>query len=254
VGVKTYSAFTYGHTITDSNKYIDFDEGAGELTATIVIGSYSLEEFKDAVAVALNAAGGQEYTVTINRTTRRLTISASSTFNLLAATGTNDTQSAYDLMGFVADTGSATSHEGENASGSFFEPQNILQKFVDFQDNIKTTNSTKRQTATGRVEVVSYGNVSFMECNIVPITDISPQLSIKNNVNAVSDFRAFMNYCITKAPIEFIQDIDTPSTFTKCLLESTRESKDGVDFKIKELFSRKLFGYYESGTLTFRGL
>ena len=26
MGLKTYSAFTYGHTITDNNKYIDFNE------------------------------------------------------------------------------------------------------------------------------------------------------------------------------------------------------------------------------------
>ena len=63
-----------------------------------------------------------------------------------------------------------------------------------------------------------------------------------------------MNYCITKAPIEFVADLEAPTIFRQCLLDRTRESKDGVDFKIRELFSKKLFGYFESGSLTFRGL
>jgi len=254
VGIKTYSAFVYGHTITDSNKYIDFNEGAGELTAVIAIGSYTLSDFATAASSAINAIGTQEYTVSINRATRKLTISAASNFDVLAATGSNNSQTTYTLMGFISDSLSATSHVGANASGSYYEPQNILQKFVDFTNNVKTISATSRQTASGKVEVVSYGTVNYMECNIVPITDITPQLSIKDNASAVADFRTFMNYCITKAPIEFIEDVATPTVFDECLLESTRESKIGVDFKIKELFNRKLFGYYESGALTFRGL
>lgn len=254
MGIKTYSTFIYGHTITDLNKYIDFNEGAGEISATISIGSYTLNDFTVAVAAAMNKAGTQEYTVLLDRATRLITISSLSNFDLLPVTGTNSGLSAYTLLGYSIDVTTSISHEADSQSGTRYDPQNILQKFVDFNDNIKTTNSVSRQTATGRVEVVSYGTVSFMECSIMPITDISPQLSIKSNSNAVSEFRAFMNYCITKAPIEFVADIDTPSTFVECLLDSTKESKDGVDFKIKELFGRKLFGYYESGTLTFRGL
>ena len=253
MGIKTYSAFTYGHTVTESNRYIDFDEGIGELTALIAVGSYSLEEFVGAVSVAINNAGTQDYTVSLDRSTRQITISAASSFDLLVTTGTNLSLTAYTLMGYTADQ-SGTSLQGDSASGSFFEPQNLLQRFVDFQDNKRTTNAVVRQTATGRVEVVSYDVVNFMSCNITPITDITPQLSIKTNANALSDYRDFMDYCITKSPIEFIPDIDTPSTFTKCLLESTRESNIGVNYTIKELFQRRLFGYFESGTLTFRGL
>jgi len=42
------------------------------------------------------------------------------------------------------------------------------------------------------------------------------------------------------------------STFEKVILESTGESKDGVGFKIKEMYDQGLPGYYESGTLVFR--
>ena len=254
MGIKTYSAFNYGHTIDDDNNLIDFNEGALDLVGEIEIGSYSLGEFVDAVSIALNNAGTQEYTVSIDRATRLISISASSNFSLLPVTGVNSVISAFPLMGFTIDKTLSNSYIGDESSGSYFEPQNILQKFVDYNNNVKTTGSSVNKTADGRVEVVSYGQVEFMSCNITPITDISPQLSIKNNINAVSEFRSFMNYCITKAPIEFIEDINSPLVFKKTLLESTKESKDGVDFKIKELFSKKLFGYYESGGLVFRAL
>ena len=252
MSIDTYSAFTYGHTITTDNNYINFDEGAGELSAQIAIGSYSLSEFLDAVSTALNSAGSLEYTVSITRDDRVITISSTSSFTLLVDTGSNNAISAYPLMGFTGADVSGLSIAGNNASGSYFEPQNILQSYVSFIDNVKTTNAAINQSASGVVEVVSYGAVRFMECNIVPQTDIIGQGSIKNDASGVANLRDFLSYCITKAPIEFIPDIDTPSGFTKCLLESTSESKQGVDFKIKQF--KKLFAYFQSGGLVFREL
>jgi hypothetical protein len=252
MSIDTYSAFTYGHTITTDNNYINFDEGAGEIAVQISIGSYSMGEFIEAVSTALNSGGTLEYSVSLDRSTRFLTISSTASFSLLVDTGANASISAFPLMGFTGADVSGLSITGNIASGSYFEPQNILQSYVDFRDNVKTTNASVNQSASGVVEVVSYGAVKFMECNIVPQTDIIGQGSIKNDANGVANLRDFLSYCITKAPIEFIPDIDTPSTFTKCLLESTRESKQGVDFKIKQF--KKLFAYFQSGGLVFREL
>ena len=250
----TYSGFTYGHTVTEANRYIDFDEGSGELTGLIAVGSYTLGDYIGAVATALNNAGTQEYAVSLDRTTRTLTITAGASFDLLVTTGTNVSLSAYPLMGYTVNQ-SGTSLEGDSASGSLYEPQGPLQRYVDFADNVRTTNGIVRETATGRVEVVSYSTVEFMECNITPITNRELQGgSFKNDPQALENFREFMRYCITKAPIELILDLDTPTTFRSCLLESTRESGDGLNFKSKEWFQRKVIDYYQSGTLTFRGL
>lgn len=252
MGISTYSNFTYGHTINVDNQTIDFSEGAGQLTGVIPIGSYSLEEFAPIVANTLNTKGGQEYTVVLNRTNRKLTISAVSNFELLPVTGTNVSSSAYSLIGFTTDRTGSNSYEADIASGFVYTPQNILQKFVDFQNNVKTVSASVRQTASGEVEVVSYGTVQFMKCMIMPITDYVPQLSIISNANAVGEYRAFMEYCITKAPIEFVEDSSNPSSFHKCLLESTKQSSSGVDFEVME--NKKLFNWFESGQLTFRGL
>ena len=47
-------------------------------------------------------------------------------------------------------------------------------------------------------------------------------------------------------------DRDTPSTFTKCILESTPADKNGTGFRLRELYSSGLTNYFESGTLKFR--
>ena len=257
--LNSYSAFTYGHTITDDNKYINFSEGAGELTAIVEVGSYTLDGFINAVALAMNNATDAtlEYTVAVNRSTRLITISSTSTFALLIATGIQVSNSAYSLIGFTgADISGANSYTGNNASGSYFEPQFMLQKFVDFQDNVKTIGASVNQSSSGSVEVVSYGVVRFMECNITLQTNISQGKgsALKQDLAGYDNLRAFLSYCISKAPIEFIPDIEDQNTYTDCLLESTRESRDGVNFKVKELYSRGFAEYYESGIITFREL
>lgn len=257
MGIKTYSAFVYGHTVTDDNKYINFSEGSGELSAEIEIGSYTLDAYRDAVGLALNGAGSLDYTVTVDRATRKLTVSASANFDLLIASGFQLSISAFPLMGFTgADLTGQASYQGDISSGRYFEPQLFLQSFVDFKDNVKTLDASVNQSASGAVEVVSYGTVKFMECNITLQTNI-PQGKgsvLKSDVAGYDNLRSFLSYCITKAPIEFIPDVNAPSIYTDCLLESTRESKDGVDFTVKELYSRGFSEYYESGLITFREL
>ena len=205
--IKTKCAFTYGHTIDPNNQIINFDEGSGEISASIAIGEYTLNDFADAVASALNSSGTQEYSVSVDRSTRKLTVSAASSFTLLAATGSQLEISAFALMGYTLDI-TGTSNEGDQASGSLYRPQFLLQNFIDFEDDIESSNSSVNQSASGVVEVVSYGRIEFMSCNITLATDIIGQGVIEDNPNGVGDLRAFMNYLITKAPVEFIRDID----------------------------------------------
>lgn len=259
--IKTYSAFTYGHTINDSNKYIQFDEGSGELTSELPIGSYTLGTFVTAVAAAMNDNGfaSNTYSTSVDRTTGFISINSSAGFTLLTGTGSLLGSDAFELMGF--ETGadlSGIALTGTLRSGSQFEPQFLLQSFVDFIDNVQTVQATTAQSASGAVEVVSYGRVKFAEMNITLQTNI-PQGKgsvLKNDANGYENLRAFLDYATTKAPIEFVYDVDNPETggFVECLLESTRESRDGVNYKLKELYSRGFAEYFESGLLTFREL
>jgi hypothetical protein len=254
MAITTYSGFTYGHEINSDNDFINFDEGVGEISTQIEIGSYTLESFLSAILVALNENGTQEYDGSIDRETRRITIFSVANFDLLVTTGAQAAISAFGIMGFTTDRSGANTYEGDLPSGSFFEPQFLLQSFVDFKDNTKTSQASVNESANGVVEVVSFGKNNFMECNITLATDIVPQGVIKDNINGVSDLRSFMSYAINKNPIEFVPDITNPSIFEDCLLESTKLDTKGTGFKLYELYSRKLTGYFETKTLTFRRL
>lgn len=258
MSINSYSAFTYGHTITEDNQWINFSEnGIDELATQIDIGAYSLGDFAGKVASALNEVGTLNYTCTVDRESLKLTISADSNFWLYVTTGTNVSISAYSLMGYTTDRDSASVYEGDNVSGFVYEPQTPLQKFVDFGDNVKFNQSSVNESASGVVEVVSYGTTKIMECEIPLITDIAPQIYIKEDINGVSSARAFLLYAITKAPMEFIPDYSTgnkANNITECLLEKTPEDSKGTAFKLKEQYAKKLVGYYSTGKLSFREL
>jgi len=248
------SKFYYGYTITSSNSILNFNEGAGELSATITIGSYTPTDFATAIQTALNAAGGLTYTATFNRSTRVITIAAGSSFSLLVTTGSQVALSPWAIMGFTADKTSASSHAGDAASGSEYVVQYEMQDYVPSARWTQSANATINKTASGRVEVVRFGSESFMQGNMKYITNIAqPSVGpITNNASGVANFIEFMDYAITKGPLEFIADKDAPNTFEKMILESTPENRDGVGYKIKELYDLNLPQYFESGTLTFR--
>ncbi len=254
--IKTFGKFYYGHAVTNLNRRIDFKEGAGPaLMATVDIGEYTLTDFLDAVSAALNLAGALIYTVTVDRSTRIITISATGSFTLLASSGSSIGQDPFNLMGFNAvDTSSATSHVGDFASGSEWVPQYMPQENVEFENNQMHIDGTVKQSTDGTVEAVKFGTKKIMECNYKFITDIqqSANSPILNNLDGVLNARTFLEYATTKADLEFMPDKNDPSVFTKCLLESTAEDKDGLSFKLKEQYSEGLVGYFQTGLLKFR--
>lgn len=253
MSLKTFSAFIYGHTIDEANEWLDFSEdGITELGAQVEIGSYTITDFVAAVSTAMNEVGDNTYTLSLDRATRKVTISADAPFDLYVTTGTHTAISVFSLLGFTSNKTGLSSYEGDVASGSFYEPQYYLQRYVDFEDYVESVESSVNTSASGLVEVVSFGQNKFMECNITYITDIIGQGVIKNNASGVANLRAFMNYLILKRPVEFIPDIDLPNEFTPCILERTRQNQKGTGFQLYELYTRGLANYFETQTLTFR--
>jgi hypothetical protein len=253
MSLTTFSGFTYGHDISEDNQFIDFNEdGSTEIGAQIKIGSYTLQTFIDAVSNAMNEAGENTYTVTVDRATRLITITGSAPFNLTVLSGSHFEISAFALMGFTTNRSGSNTYTGNQPSGFFYEPQYKLQKYVDFDDIVESVDSSVNTSASGIVEVVSFGQNQFMECNITYVTNIVGQGVIKNNPSGVSDLRAFMNYAIQKKPMEFIPDLLTPGVYVPCILEKTQKNSKGVGFQLYELYSKGLANYFETGTLTFR--
>jgi len=115
-------------TITDPNKWIDFEEdGEGELTAAIATGNYTADELAAAIEDAMqtasdNEAGGEglgvDYDVSYSSTDKQFTISSSelTSLDLLWSSGTKSAENAAEILGFVdsADDTGATSYTSDN--------------------------------------------------------------------------------------------------------------------------------------------
>lgn len=251
--INTMCKFYYGHVITTLNYHLDFKEGAGaEINATLDIGSYSLTEFAQHVVDVLNDYGTLNYVYSIDRATRFITISGDSAFTFLAGTGSNVNESCFDLLGFSADTSSASSQTG-TASGSVWIPQFKPQDYVAFDDQQSSYDSTVRTSANGVVEAVKFGSKYTMDINFRFITDYhQPSNSIvEHQIDGVANARDFMEFITSKNTIEFMPDRNDPSIYETCYLDATPEDRDGLDFKLKEQYSKGLPGYYDTGILKF---
>lgn len=251
--ISTMTSFYYGHEVTSANNKIDFDEGGGELTATLDVGAYTLTEFAAEIENALNAAGALVYTVTLNRTTRKITIAATGNFDLLVSTGTNVGSSAWALAGFSgADKTGAASYEGGAGSGSEFKPSFWLQDFISKDDWQEAAYGVRNESANGTIEVVRFGNIQRVQFNIVFQNDNVLNSPTIESGTGLTNLRAFMQYAIKLYPIEINYDRDTPATFDKIRLESTSSAKDGLGYKLKELYDVGLPNVFETEPMIWR--
>lgn len=249
------SVFYYGILITKANQNMNFDEGGGELTAVLPIGDYTHSEIVVEIAKAFTLAGAQDYTCTFNRTTRKITIAAPLTFDLLTNTGSQVGTSPWTLFGYntAADQTGAITYTAANAAGSEYRPQIILGDYIQPEDYEVKESAVVSMSTNGIVQTLQFGDGQRMQCNIRGATDLTNQLTndlFYENATGVADFRTFMKYLITKSKIEFMPDVDTRSTFHKLLLESTPADKSGTKFTIKNMDGAQK--HFESGTLMFR--
>jgi hypothetical protein len=253
MSILTRPIFYYGFQVTVNDIYINFDEGSGELAATVTAGVYSFTGLASAVATALNNVGSQVYTVSANRLDRTYTISSVANFDLLFATGANTGLSIASVIGFdVADVTGSNSYTGTNSAGSEFIPQFPLQNYVDLEDFVEVAQANINESASGLVEVYSIGSRRFTEFNVAYTTDNDIKGQFLKQENAIANLRSFMLFLITKGQIEMMKDREDRDTFTTLILEKTPSSSTGTGFKLKELYNRKLLGFYETGQLVFR--
>lgn len=253
--ITTTPVFYYNYKITAENYYINFDDGSGEIAGQLTQGNYSATELGVELARAMTEYGGQDYTVTFDRDTRKYTISAIGAFDLLITTGSNIGLGVFSTIGFNgADLTGLTSYESDIAAGSEFIPQFKPQDFVGFDDWQEFAEANINESASGLIEVYSIGSRSFMEFNLTLATDIDQGRNgiITTDANGVAKLRAFMQYCITKGNLEFMPDETDRNTYYTILLEKTPTSSTGTGYQLKELYGRGLAGYFETGKLKWR--
>lgn len=244
----TRSVFYYGHTVTQANRNLDFAEAGVTKTATVRVGAYTLTDFVNEIARALNLRGDQTYTATVNRNTRQITVSSDATFDLLPVSGPTSGESIYQLLGFDTDVTGSNTYTG-TASGSEFSPQLKLQDYNDFERDQDSVNALVNTTASGRVEAVTFGNNKFMTCNIRYQTNKRTGF-MPYDENAIEKLIAFMEYITTKAPVEYMENINDRSSSRAVVLDRTTKSGTGTGFRLRE--SDNIPGFYDTGRLVFR--
>jgi hypothetical protein len=253
--IYTWSKFLYGYTVPADGFYLNFNEGAGEITAELRPGKYSFTQLASEVSRALNAIGGQDYTVSVNRTNRTFTISAAANFSLLITSGANAGESVFTLIGFTgADVTGTNTYTSNNATGTIYSPQVRLQDFVSASDNSEYIQSTVNESSSGSIEIYSVGKISRFEFNLKYVNNHVEFDSsiIRKNTNALSELRSFMDFCITRSQIEFMPDESDLATYHIIQLEKTQQSQNGVGYKIKEMLGMGLGEFYETGLLIYR--
>lgn len=254
--IDTFSIFYYGYTVNSNNLNLPFNEGAGEINASLTISSNSLTEFVVNMQNALNAASvTRTFTVSVDRNTRKITISADGTFDLLTGTGTTLGTSVFPVAGFSTGTDltGLTSYTGDLVSGSAYEPQFKLQSFVDKEDFQEFNDASVNESASGEIETIRYGTVQFYEFDIKFITNlVMDGKVIKNNPTGLQDARLFLRDITTRSRFEFMPDIDDRSTFDRVILEQIPGNRTATGYKLKELFDQNLRDIYETGIIRLR--
>ena len=158
--------------------------------------------------------------------------------------------SAFPYIGFsnIADQTGANSYTGDFGSGKVYVPQYFLQGYSPFIDTKEIGDASVNESATGQIEVISYGLKEFMNCNIRFANNsiYTCDKLFDYNATGYDDLRDFMLWCINKKPIEFMPDISDANIFDNCIYDS------GTKYNLKEQIKDGLKNYYETGTIKFR--
>lgn len=256
MALKKYSAFIYGHTINSNNRFLNFGESyldPDQRTAILDIGSYTISQMAGKIAEALNAAGNQEYTVTLDRNTRRFTISAPNPFELLVSSGNQAGVSVFSLIGFTGnvDLITQTAYSSDDPSGSMYITQTPLANFSDFDKNREKAEASVKTTPSGITEVVAYSTLERAKMDFPLITNYTPQRYIRETNTGVEEALDFLNYAINKAPMEFLYEFDQPNNYIPVILDKTARSRSGTGFELRERVRDSLPGYFDIKGLVF---
>lgn len=140
----SYSLFAAAVEVTSANNAIVFDEGAGDVTASITAGTYylyngtSADDLVAAVVAALNAASSTvtfsgSLAFSLDEGTQAATVTITGDGAATLKFGDGSTTFDATLLGFAAtNTSSATSHAGGRSSPAVWVPNHEPE--VDEQD------------------------------------------------------------------------------------------------------------------------
>lgn len=255
MALEKHSKIYFNYNVTNENKFLDLVFNGDDYAIDLNVGTYTPTQLASEIANRINTILNDDFTVTFNRVTRLFTIANNTNFDLEFATGVNNTRSIASVIGFNAtDLTGANTYTSQNASGSVYSTQFYIQSYKTPSLNRKAIDGLVNKSASGKVEVVKFGNERFMEGEFLFITDIcqEPSSIIRTNLNGVSDYIALIEWLTEKAPVEIMIDESKVNEFQTFILESTEQDAKGLDYELVELYDRSLPLYYRSGKLKFR--
>ena len=238
-----YSLFLYNYTITANNRYITFNIGGSNLTATLTIGFYSLTSLLIEIESALSTADlTSTYTVTANRaiaggTQNRVTIASSAaTFNILFFTGNPSNPAT--LLGFAAtDQTGATSYTGSSSSGTVLLANQYGYSYLPpayMQKNFGSVNVS----ASGLKEAIVFQLQNFIQV----------QFKIIPDATAMSQWSPLITWMIQQQQFDFTPSVSTPNTFYPVTLE---DPNGGLQMNLTEMLPDFPF-YFQTPLMKFR--
>ena len=193
--------------------------------------------------------------MSFDRDTRIFTISSSGSFDILISSGSNASAGSYSVFGFTggSDLTAQSSYTGNVGAGTEYVTQFAPQDYVAPDFRKERGDASVNVSATGEVEVISFGDVRFIEMNLLYITNITGDgYVIRNNPTGVEDAIEFLTFATKRGPFEFMPDKDNTADFYQVQLESTRLDRKGTKFKLNEETGKNLPGVYNTGLLEFR--
>ena len=116
----TTGRWLWGWRVTTSNNKLDFVDAGTTYAATLRLGDYTAAQFAAEVQRAMRAiTGNSNQTCAFSFSTRKFTLTGTSVFQLLFATGANAASDCNGLLGFAAaDETGATSYTSDDAVGA----------------------------------------------------------------------------------------------------------------------------------------
>lgn len=252
--LNNHSKIYYGWQVTTENRFIDFNDGAGLKVAELKVGRYTSSQLASEVANKMNAQSLVDFTVTFDRVLRKFTISAATSFSLLALSGPNAGIGLFVLGYNPIDKTGLTSYQADIASGFVYTTQFFIQSYKDTSTNRKAIDGVINKSASGKLEVIKFGNERFMEAEFNFITNIIQTSGsiVRINETGVEELIQLLEWLTEKAPIEFMINESKPLEFQEFILESTASDSKGLDYDLIELYDRGLADYFKTGLLKFK--
>lgn len=249
--IETKSEIIYGIEITSENRYLDFKEGEISCSAELRPGRYVLSTIAKEVSNALNSSGSFNYSCSVDRATRKLTISSDGSFQLIAVNPPHS-GNAFSVIGFTANK-TGTSVTSDVGLGKVYTPPRYLQDYVSPDDNLSAISESVNRSADGSVEVFSLGEERICEFNIDYITNNAAAYNWLENISGMKEKTIdLMTYLSKKGPVDFIPDKTNPEEFYTLIMEKNAFNSKGTGFRLFEMAGLKHIGMWETKVVNFR--